>query len=151
MIHITQYKHDYYDELREVFFTAIHQVANHHYNSQQLHAWAPVNYDKPSWAKRLDSIKPFMAFIDNKLVGYADVQKDGYIDHFFVHGDYQQLGIAKALMNKIIESSVNSKPLYSHVSLSAYDFFKAQGFIEINTQQASINAVQLSNFLMQKI
>ncbi|MCJ8313727.1 MAG: GNAT family N-acetyltransferase [Saccharospirillaceae bacterium] len=114
------------------------------------YAWAPLSYDKLGWAKRLDEIKPFMAWIDNKLVGYADVQQDGYIDHFFVHGDYQRAGIATALMQNIINITPANVKLHSHVSLSAYAFFEALGFVEIEKQQANINGVLLTNFLMQK-
>ena len=150
MINITEYQPNQHDALREVFSSAIRQVGKQVYNPQQINAWAPLSYDKLGWANRLDEIAPFMAWIDNKLVGYADVQNDGYIDHFFVHGDYQRLGVAKALMNTIKAQNQSRVKLYSHVSLSAYDFFIAQGFVEVEKQQANISGITLTNFLMEK-
>ncbi|BCE03023.1 GNAT family N-acetyltransferase [Marinicellulosiphila megalodicopiae] len=147
MIKIINYQTGFEAQLREVFYTAIHQSGVQFYNQEQINAWAPAKFDLSSWSNRISKIKPFIATIDDHVVGYADVQSDGYIDHFFVHGDYQSQGVGSALMEVIFK---NKRPrYYSHVSLSAKDFFIKQGFNVAQTQQASIGQQKLTNFLMK--
>jgi putative acetyltransferase len=70
-----------------VYHSAIHLIANAEYTPEQLMAWAPTAVDPSAWSKRLQGIRPIVVeHIDGALVGYADVQERGYIDHFFVSG-----------------------------------------------------------------
>ncbi|TMN96988.1 hypothetical protein CWB66_17410 [Pseudoalteromonas sp. S558] len=45
----------------------------------------------------MSAINPFVAILNGEVVGHADVQGDGYIDHFFCHWKHQGKGIGKAL------------------------------------------------------
>ncbi|MBP6110529.1 MAG: GNAT family N-acetyltransferase, partial [Rhodocyclaceae bacterium] len=72
--------------LHRVFFSAIHDIAVHDYTPEQIDAWAPANIDAEKWADRMRGINPFVAEMDGEIVGYADVQSSGLIDHFFVSG-----------------------------------------------------------------
>ncbi|MEA3139470.1 MAG: putative acetyltransferase [Gammaproteobacteria bacterium] len=47
-------------------------------------------------------INPFVADLNGELVGYADVQSNGYIDHFFVSGKHPRRGIGSLIMKKIL-------------------------------------------------
>lgn len=85
------------DKLWRVFYSSIHQVCSNNYNEEQLQAWAPADLDKSIWAFKMRSIKPYVAFDGDKVIGYADLQKDGKIDHFFVHGDHQGQGVGRHL------------------------------------------------------
>lgn len=46
----------------------------------------------------MGSIYPFIAEINGVVVGYSDLQSDGFIDHFFFHHEYQGMGVGKALI-----------------------------------------------------
>ena len=122
------------------------------YSEQQVQAWAPEIYDQIQWAKRIQDMNPFVAEIDGGIVGYADVQKDGYIDHFFCHIDYQGQRIGKALMKALFEESKlkNISRLYSHVSITAKPFFEYFGFIVIKQQSVEVRGQLLTNFVMAK-
>lgn len=136
-------------ELREVFYTSIRMSCVKDYNNKQLEAWAPEVYDKIKWAARMKSIHPFIARLDGKIVGYTDLQKSGYIDHFFVHGAYQGRGIGAALMSKIFSQSAELKTLHSQVSITAKPFFIGHGFEVIKAQEVRVKNVQLTNYAMQ--
>src|SRR3546814_8321315 len=51
------------------------------YTPEQLDAWAPVVHDKQDWANRIAALRPFVATIEDRVAGYADLQDSGYIDH----------------------------------------------------------------------
>lgn len=93
-------------------------------------AWAPAQMDTALWAKHIQHIQPFVAELGNEIVGYADVQKNGYIDHFFVSGLYPRQGIGTRLMGRIHEEamSVGLPELRSEVSKTAEPFFARHGF-----------------------
>lgn len=116
--------------LLRVYFCAIHQIAFRDYSSEQIEGWAPAQMDTALWAKHIQHIQPFVAELGNEIVGYADVQKNGYIDHFFVSGLYPRQGIGTRLMGRIHEEamSVGLPELRSEVSKTAEPFFARHGF-----------------------
>ena len=136
-------------ELREVFFSSIRTACVNDYNNAQLEAWAPEAYNKLEWSERIKGIRPFVARLEGKIVGYSDLQQDGYINHFFVHGQYQGRGVGTALMSTIFNRSAELETLHSQVSISAKPFFMRHGFKVINTQQIQIRNVNFINYSMQ--
>lgn len=139
--------------LHELFFNTIHQVNCRDYSSLQIQAWAPQVYDKNQWYQRMCAIQPFIACLDEQIVGYADIQPDGYIDHFFCHCQYQGRGIGKTLMNTLMAkgADIGVERFYAHVSITAKPFFTRCGFELVKPQQVTIRGQVLNNFVMQKI
>ena len=133
--------------LRALFVETVHQVNSRDYNASQIAAWAPLSYDFATWLARLSAINPFIAELDGVIVGYADIQADGYIDHFFCHAQYQRQGVGKALMHKLLETAQQqgNARLYVHVSITAKPFFVA--FVLFFS---SIFQLLLTNFVMEK-
>ena len=138
--------------LFEVYYSAIHLIAKNDYSEEQLNAWAPLDLDRQRWVNRINGINPFVAEIDGQPVGYADIQPNGYIDHFFVSGYYPRQGIGKALM-EFIHSEANClslTELTANVSLTAQPFFKRFGFVVVEQRKPVIRGVELRNALMHK-
>lgn len=140
------------EELRRIFLSSVHQLACSHYTADQLHAWAPDNYELEDWCNRISMLKPFVAIIDGQIVGYADVQSSGYIDHFFVAGPYSGKGVGSALMHRIHESATSQaiSSLFADVSLSAQAFFESNGFTIENRKTVVVRGVELQNARMSK-
>jgi len=138
--------------LFRVFFTAIHEVASRDYSHEQVAAWAPVDFDMGLWASRMKEIQPFVAVLGNEIVGYADVQPDGYIDHFFVSGFRPRQGIGTRLMARIHEEarSLDLMELTSNVSKTAELFFALHGFHVVKRGFPVRRGVTLQNALMRK-
>jgi len=150
-VRIIQFKEEYIPELRRVFYSSIHENAKKFYNREQLEAWAPILYDEDAWSNRIRKIKPFIAIFGEVVVGYADLQSDGYIDHFFVRGGYSDRGVATALMRKLFEvAKMNGlELLYSHVSLAAQRFFEKNGFKILRNQVVDRGEIKIENALME--
>ncbi|EWH08325.1 GCN5-related N-acetyltransferase [Catenovulum agarivorans DS-2] len=79
--------------LFKVFTSAINEVCSKDYAPEQIKAWLPPEYDAVKWKERLECIQPYIAKFNGNIVGYADIQNDGYIDHFFVDSGYQSMGV----------------------------------------------------------
>jgi len=139
--------------LWEVFHSAIHSIASKDYSEEQVNAWSPANPDRVQWAERIRGINPFVAKRAGVIVGYADVQADGYIDHFFVSAAAARQGVGSALMRKLHEAAVqgNLSTLFSNVSLTAQPFFEKWGFVILSRQSVSTGGVIMENFRMKKL
>ncbi len=138
--------------LWEVFHSAVHSIASKDYSAEQVDAWSPANPDLARWAKRIRGINPFVAERAGVVVGYADVQADGYIDHFFVSAAAARQGVGSALMRKLHEAAGqrNISALFSNVSLTARPFFEQWGFVTLARQSVSARGVFLENVSMKK-
>ena len=86
--------------LQAVFYSAIHTIAANDYSLEQLDAWAPHRPDWDAWTARMQALQPFVAEADGRIVGYADLQASGHIDHFYVSGKYARRGAGRLLMER---------------------------------------------------
>jgi len=138
--------------LFRVYFTAIHKVASRDYSREQVAAWAPADFDMDLWANLVQKICPFVIELDNEIVGYADIQPDGYIDHFFVSGSHPRQGIGTQLMTRIHEEAISLglTELTSNVSKTAEPFFALHGFHVVERYFPVRRGVTLQNALMRK-
>ncbi len=138
--------------LRQLFFQSIRNVCIRDYTSEHIEAWAAENFDLDSWRRRIEEINPFVAVVDGMIVGYADVQTDGYIDHFYTHFEWQGKGVGTALMRTIVECAESHAVarLYSDVSVTARPFFEARGFHVLKEQFVSIAGQSLKNYRMER-
>lgn len=138
--------------LFRVFYSAIHDIASRDYSLEQVNAWAPADFDMDLWANLVQKIRPFVAEIKDEIVGYADVQPNGYIDHFFVSGAYPRRGIGSQLMTRIHEEAnrLDLTELTSNVSKTAEPFFALHGFQVVERGCPVRRGVTLQNALMRK-
>ena len=135
-----------------VFHSAVHTTAANDYTPEQRAAWSPPDPDPAAWARRMQGIAPFVAEEDGRIVGYADVQADGYIDHFFVAGGQARRGIGAALMRRIHDeaSARGLAALRADVSITARPFFAHWGFRVVREQAVTVRGVTMTNFAMRK-
>ena len=138
--------------LFRVFLSAVHEVASRDYTREQIQAWAPADIDLNLWTNRIQALQPFVAVIDNAIVGYADIQPNGYIDHFYVSGNHARKGIGTFLMNHIHEEAklLSVSELTSDVSKTAEPFFVLHGFHVAERKFPVCRGVTLQNALMRK-
>ncbi len=138
--------------LSHVFLSAVHKVASRDYTREQIHAWAPTDMDLGIWAKHIQVLQPFVAEIGNEITGYADIQPSGYIDHFYVSGNYVRKGIGTLLMNRIHEEAkrLGVRELTSDVSKTAESFFVLHGFHVEERRFPVCRGVSMQNALMRK-
>ncbi|MGB0867898.1 MAG: GNAT family N-acetyltransferase [Granulosicoccaceae bacterium] len=138
--------------LWSVFFHTIRQVNVRDYSQAQVEAWAAEGVKPEYWAEKMRSMNPYVACVDQRIVGYADLQPDGLIDHFFCHHAFQGCGVGRALMERILlEAQGRSlERCYSHVSITARPFFAHFGFALVREQRVDIGEQKLTNFLMEK-
>jgi putative acetyltransferase len=138
--------------LRDVFHSAVHELAIANYTREQVEAWSPEDFDREIWLERMQAFRPFVVEDAGRPIAYADLQPSGMIEHFFVSGPYARRGVGTLLMNRIHEraAELGLTELESHVSLTAQPFFRKFGFEIVKQQLPVRRGVALSNAVMKK-
>ena len=138
-------------DLSRVFQSSIRELASADYTTEQIEVWAGASFDLEQWVMRIRELKPFVVEIDGVIVAYADLQLDGYIDHFFVAGKYSRQGLGSLLMSHIIENAIAKgiTTLNAEVSVNAQNFFARFGFVIVEQRSRKIQGIVLPNALMQ--
>ncbi|WP_050872684.1 GNAT family N-acetyltransferase [Comamonas testosteroni] len=152
-MHIRSYRPGDEIALWQVFHDAVHQLAANHYSPEQLDAWAPPQPDRAEWSRRIQALSPFVAVCANdRPVAYADLQANGYIDHFFVAPQHAGRGVGRLLLVHIEHAArQNGLPeLSADVSLNAQRFFAHFGFEQQRRQMPVVRGIALSNTRMRK-
>jgi putative acetyltransferase len=148
MVIIENYNVKIAAELWQVYFTSIRMVCIKDYSEEQVQAWASESFELDLFKEKMDQINPFVAILNDKIIGYADLQADGLIDHFFVHGNYQGKGAGTALMKNILKEGCNKPKLYSYVSHTAKSFFIKHGFLVEKVRQEEVRGCKIENNIM---
>ena len=152
MIVIRNYKESDVRALWDIRFRTIREVNIKDYSKEQVEAWAPASFDIKDWSEKLSRLSPFIAEIDGTIVGYADLQVDGLIDHFYCHYQYQGQGVGRALMEHLFKvgTSKGIYCYYSAVSITAKPFYEKFGFSVSREQLVEVRGQIFKNFLMTR-
>ncbi len=140
------------DDLKEIlalFHETVHTVNITDYTKEQCDAWAPETADEIRWNKILSAHLTLVAIEGNQIVGFADMDETGYLDHLYVHSRFQRKGVASALC-EALEQDVPSKRYFVHASITARPFFEAQGYHVVCEQQVKRCGITLINYQMEK-
>lgn len=141
------------DSCVQLFFETVHSVNAKDYTSEQLDVWAPdtVGATDPRVRTILSHIA-YAAEINSTFVGFGDMTEDGYLDRLYVHHDYQRMGIASAIVEKLEEQAIilGIKEITTHASITAKPFFESFGYVVCKQQEVDVDGVKLVNFIMKK-
>lgn len=151
MVTIEKYTKGIASDLFDVFYTSIRLVCRKDYSAEQVAAWVPKSFETGVFEEKMESIKPFVARIGSDIVGYADMQPCGLIDHFYVHGHHQKKGVGTALIDTILKKGAKLPKLYSHVSFTAKPFYESHGFKVLKVQEFEAKGVVLKNNYMERL
>lgn len=153
MIELREFRIGDEPHLRFVFESAIHDVAIRDYSQAEVDAWAPRQFDPSLWARRVQGIAPYVVERDGEIVAYADVQPNGYIDHFFVAAAANGLGIGRRLMERIHDRAreLGVTELTSEVSRTAQPFYIHFGFEMVDRHIKEVRGVGLEYAAMRKL
>ncbi|GAA5124906.1 GNAT family N-acetyltransferase [Luteolibacter yonseiensis] len=141
-------EHDVWD----VYFRATHESNSRDCHQDLLHRWAPADQDMGEWRERCILKSPFLAMVDDRIVGLAELEKDGFVDYFYVSPDFQGQGIGSGLLVRLEEEArgMGLPRLTAEVSLTAKDFFESRGFVVTEARMNLIIGHPAPNFAMTK-
>ncbi|MFI2753789.1 GNAT family N-acetyltransferase [Cellulomonas sp. P22] len=135
----------------DLFVRAIRVTARNDYSATQIAAWAPDDLDPAAWTSRRETSRTCVACVDGRVVGFTDVDGQGYVDMMFVDPDHGGRGVAGALLGWVVDVARREgvTELSTHASLTARPFFEAHGFVVERAQRPVLRGVELVNFVMR--
>ncbi|WP_182200977.1 GNAT family N-acetyltransferase [Paraliobacillus salinarum] len=146
---IRKYKPEDCKYIAELFYDTVHTVNAKDYDQEQLNVWATGSVDLNEWNNSFMEHVTLVAVEDDRIVGFGDIEKTGYLNRLYVHKDYQNQGIATILCNGL-EKSVDADAITTCASITAKQFFIRRGFKIIKEQEVIRRGVLLTNYLMKK-
>lgn len=139
-------------QIVDLFCRAVHAIDDSVYTRAQKLAWAPLPPDYVTWAARLAVKRPSLAVIDNRVVGFIELDPGGHIDCTYVDPDYQGRGVASRLYRQLETAATGCQLTRLHVEVSraARPFFERMGFVMQGENVVERNGQLLTNFRMVK-
>lgn len=140
-------------ELIDLFREAVHTINIQHYSAEQVAAWAPAEIDLQQWQKSLSNNKAFVAQIDAKIVGFADMTPEGHLDRLYVHKDYQGRWISLNLFRAIEKAArqLGLAKITTDCSITAKKPAERIGFVVMKEQTVEKGGQTFINYAMEKL
>lgn len=149
---IRRYRRGEEEALWTLFYETVHMVNRADYSVAQLQAWAPAEHEATQWRERLAMTEPFVAEVEGRLVGFAELRSDDWIDCFYCHKDWQGRGVGSALL-AVIEDDAKRRGvvcLRVAASITAKPFFERKGFAVDAEQRVARRGETFTNYAMSK-
>jgi len=134
-------------EMAELFFDTVHTVNRGDYSEEQVNAWADGSPDLEKWNRSFLAHTTVVAEEDGRIVGFGDIDPDGYLDRLYVRSDKQRKGIASAVCERL-ENAVGAAVITTHASITARGFFEKRGYVTVKEQKVLRHGVLLTNYVM---
>ena len=146
---IREYKSSDCNEIADLFYNTVHFINSKDYTEDQLNVWATGNIDIDEWNKSFFNNYTLIAEENGIIIGFGDIDDKGYLDRLYVHKDYQNIGVATALCDRL-EKKYEVERITTHASITAKSFFEKRGYRVVKKQFVERNGVRLINYIMER-
>lgn len=144
---IINYEEKHQAEVLQLIKQTIKIVNQADYSVEQVRTWSAI--DEKRWGQAMRQKSGKLAMINQQIVGFSDITKDGYIDYLFVHHAFQRMGIGRELLQAVENIHPNQKRTVA-ASITARPFFESQGYQVVKQNEVRVRGVSFVNFLMEK-
>lgn len=151
-MNVRMYRSEDCKEIVELFYNTVHSVNSKDYNEEQLDAWAPKDINISKWDKSLLEHYAIVIEDNSSIIGFGDLDINGYFDRLYVHKDYQGAYVATMIVKEIEKYAQENriKIITTHSSITAKPFFEKQGYKVVKEQVVERKGQILKNFIMEK-
>lgn len=136
-------------EIAELFYQTVHTINSNDYTKEQCDVWATGEVDLKQWNESFLNHTTVVAVEENQIIGYGDIDDSGYLDHLYVHKNFQRKKVATAICDDL-EASHSFTTITTHASITACPFFKQRGYDVVKVQQVERKGILLTNYVMEK-
>ncbi|MEH6697241.1 MAG: GNAT family N-acetyltransferase [Brevundimonas sp.] len=138
--------------LAQLYYDSARILGSRRYTPEQVAVWAPAPVSPETvHARTMDGRLTMVACAPTgQRLAYGDLEPNGHIDHLYAHPDAAGRGVAKALLDRLIEVARESGISHLHVEASelARGLFERAGFYVMRRREFEINGVLIHNYAM---
>lgn len=149
---LRRYRPDDLEQAVSLFYETIHKICIRDYSEEQVRVWANAKERLLQNPGFFLSQYTIVAEENGIVIGYGNLDDTGYLDHLYVHSDFQGMGAASAIC-RCLEAHAKASHLSRvtvHSSITAKPFFEHRGYRVIQEQQVEREGVFLTNYHMEK-
>jgi len=146
---IREYRTEDCPQLARLFYDTVHSINTRDYTKEQVDAWADGRVDIDGWNTSFLEHYTLVAVDSGIVAGFGDIDAAGYLDRLYVHKDYQGMGVATMLCDRL-ESRFYGSRVTTHASITAKSFFINRGYSVISERQVERRGVSMINYEMEK-
>lgn len=139
--------------LSNLVYTSVHTLCADDYTPSELDAWAPKKMDMKKFAASLFRCRNWVMVHERQIVGFINVEKDGYVNRLFTHPAYINRGVASALL-KTAEGWAKKHGLRRmrlSASKTGCEFYKNRGYRIVDMEIVEKKGVRFENPIMEKM
>ena len=140
------------ETLIKLFQDTVHTVNGKDYTEEQLNVWATGREDLIKWDRSFRDAVTVIAEEDGTIVGFGDMDRQGYLDHLYVHRNHLRKGIGAKIVEEL-EKEVgfhNIAAFTTFASITARPFFEKLGYKVMYQNTVARGDVELVNYFMKK-
>lgn len=146
---IREYKSSDCNEIAYLFYNTVHCINAKDYTEDQLNVWATGNIHIDEWNESFLNNYTVVVEENGIIIGFGDINNEGYLDRLYVHKDYQNIGVATAICDRL-EKKYEVERITTHASITAKSFFEKRGYRVMKKQFVKRDGVRLMNYIMEK-
>ena len=142
------------DLLSELMYRSVHEGAAAFYRHEQRAAWLPRPLGAAEMARRAGDGRVVLVAetADATIVGYADLEPDGHLDHLYCSPDVLGRGVGSRLYDALERRAraAGLRRLRVEASEGARPLFERKGFTLEEQRVQRLNGVLIQNYAMSK-
>ncbi len=150
---LRKYRSSDCEKMAQLFYETVHSVNAADYTEEQLDAWADGSVDMEAWDRSFREHHTVVAVESRedteRIIGFGDMDRSGYLDRLYVHKDHQRQGIASLICDEL-ERTAEAERFTTHASITAKPFFLKRGYRVVKEQKVERAGVFLTNYVMEK-
>ncbi|WP_343337387.1 putative N-acetyltransferase YafP [Terrisporobacter petrolearius] len=146
---IREYNSSDCNEIVDLFYNTVHCINAKDYTEKQLNVWATGNINIDEWNESFLNNYTVIVEENGIIIGFGDINDEGYLDRLYVHKDYQSIGVATAICDRL-EKQYEVERIKTHASITAKSFFEKRGYKATKKQFVERDGVMLINYIMEK-
>ena len=139
-------------EIARLFYETVRSVNRADYSEEQVRAWAPRVPDPEELHVRAAARRTLVAEEGGEVIGFAELEEDGYLDTLYLRKDAVGRGVGRRLY-EAVEQEARSQGLrrvFTEASITARPFFEKRGFRVVRERTLTVRGVPMTNFEMEK-
>ncbi|MCL2382908.1 MAG: GNAT family N-acetyltransferase [Oscillospiraceae bacterium] len=151
-MNIRKYRQEDCEEVYELFYNTVHSVNLKDYSQEQVDVWARRDVDVEAWGQSFLEHYSIVAHKDGVIVGFGDINDEGYLDRLYVHKEYQGIGIATMILNDLEKYAEDKdiKTITTDASITLKPVLEKRGYVLVKEQTVELKGQLLTNFHMIK-
>ena len=105
---IRKYQAEDLEEIVQPFYETIQTVNRKDYSQEQVEVWSNRCENLRKNKTFFEKLYTVVAVEGEKIIGYGNIDRTGYLDHLFVHKDFQNQGVATAICDELEQIGAGS-------------------------------------------